>query len=92
MTAYVYTENKGTVNLRSQPNMSSTILAQIPYQTELEITKFDDKWSSTVYNGVVGYVMTKFFSTGKNNVTKEELKEIYDSLKATLNVIENILK
>ena len=92
MTAYVYTDNKGTVNLRSHPSMSGTILTQIPYQTELEVEKFDDKWSSTVYKGMVGYVMTKYLSNGKATVTKDELREIYNSLKVTLNVIENILK
>ena len=92
MTAYVYTDNKGTVNLRSQPSTSGAVLAKIPYQTELEVEKFDDKWSSTVYNGVVGYVMTKYLSNGKATVTKDDLREIYDSLKTTLNTIENILK
>lgn len=52
----------------------------------------DDKWSSTVYKGMVGYVMSKFLSTGKATITKDELREVYGSLKATLNVIENILK
>ena len=52
----------------------------------------DNEWSTTIYNGLVGYVMTKFLSTGKASVTKEELRQIYDSLKSTLNVIENILK
>ena len=92
MTMYVYTENHGTVNLRSQPSANSTVLTKIPYQTELEVEKVDDIWSSTVYKGIVGYVMTKYLSNGKPTITKDELNQIYDSLKSTLTVIENILK
>ena len=91
MTVYVKTNNKGSVNLREKPDKSSKALAQIPYQTKLEIQYVDGTWSKTTYNGKTGYVMTEFLSTEKA-FTKTELQAIYDSLKSTLTMIEKLLK
>lgn len=91
MTVYVTTANKGTVNLREKPEKNGKILAQIPYNTKLEIEYHDSTWSKAVYNGKIGYIMTEFLSSGKS-ITKSDLQQIYDSLKATLATIEKILK
>ena len=91
MTVYVKTNNKGSVNLREKSDKSSKALAQIPYQTKLEIQYVDGTWSKTTYNGKTGYVMTEFLSAEKA-FTKTELQAIYDSLKSTLTMIEKLLK
>ena len=91
MTVYVSTANKGTVNLRESPSKTGKILAQIPYNTKLEIEYVDSTWSKTGYNGKIGYVMTEFLSSGKT-ITKSDLQQVYDSLKQTLAIIEKILK
>ena len=88
MTVQVITENKGTLNMRDKPN--GKIIAQIPYKTQLEAERVDDTWSKVEYNNHVGYVMTKFLSSGKS-ITKGDLQEIYNSLKQTLATIEKIL-
>lgn len=91
MTAYVNTANKGTLNLRATPDSKSTVLAQIPYHTTLEIEYVDSNWSKTTYKDQIGYVKTEFLSTGKA-ITRSDLQQIYNSLKQTLATIENILK
>ena len=88
MKTYVNTPNKGTVNLREQPTTNSKILTQIPYGTELEVVSTTGEWSYLTYNDMNGYVMNKFLG----NSEKEKLQKIYDSLKATLKVIEEALK
>jgi len=90
MTAYVNTDNKGKLNLREKPDTHSKILVQIPYKATLETTYVDDTWCKTSYEGKEGYVMTKFLSNGKS-ITKNDLQEIYNSLKVTLATIEKVL-
>ena len=92
MTTYVNTSNKGTLNLRAAPSTSSAVLAQIPYGTALETEFTSNEWSKVTYNGKTGYVMNKFLGELKTQITKEDLQRIYNSLKSTLQTIENVLK
>lgn len=91
MKATVITADKGKLNLRAEPNKQSRVLTQIPYGTNLEIEYVDSTWSQTTYKDWTGYVMTKYLSCG-NPITKSDLQQIVNSLKATLETIENILK
>jgi len=91
MKATVITADKGKLNLRAEPNKQSRVLAQIPYGANLDIEYFDSTWSKTSYKEYTGYVMTKYLSCG-NPITKSDLQQIVNSLKATLETIENILK
>ena len=92
MKTYVNTPNKGTLNMRAAPSSSSMVLAQIPYGTALEAEFTSDDWSKVTYNGKTGYVMNKFLGESSTQVTKDELQRIYNSLKSTLQTIENVLK
>ena len=94
MSVFVKTDNHGVLNMRAEPSTSSTILARIPYGTEVPAEKIDDTWAKVRYNGKEGYVMQKFLSTEEptSTVSKESLQKIYNSLKATLNMIEEVLK
>ena len=90
MTVYVTTANKGTLNLRVNPN--GKVLVQIPYGTQLE-AQSEGEWSKVEYNGKTGYVKSEFLSTSKDKtITKEDLKKVYDNLSNTLKIIEQILK
>ena len=91
MKVSVQTPNKGTVNLRATPSKTGKVLAQIPYQTSLEVEYYDSTWSKATYNGKTGYIMTEFLSGGKT-ITKSDLQTIYNSLKKTLETIEKVLK
>lgn len=90
MTVYVKTQNKGALNLRSEPN--GAIVIQIPNGTQLE-AEMEGEWSKVTYQGRTGYVKSTFLSSSKENViTKEDLQRIYNSLKITLQTIESVLK
>lgn len=90
MTVYVKTANKGTLNLRAEPN--GKVLAQIPNGTKLE-AQSEGEWSKVGYNGKIGYVKTEFLSVSQDKIiTKEDLKKVYDSLQQALKTIEQILK
>ena len=94
MSVFVKTDNHGTLNLRATPSTNGNILARIPYGTEVPAEKIDDIWAKVRYDGKEGYVMHKFLSTEEpaSTVSKESLQKIYNSLKATLNMIEEVLK
>lgn len=91
MKTFVNTSNKGSLNMRAQPQSNARILAQIPYKTSLEVEYVDSTWSKTTYNGQTGYVKTEYLSNGKS-ITKSDLQQIYNSLKSALETIEKILK
>ena len=44
------------VNLRSEPNTESEILAKVPLYAELEILSFKDDWYHVVYDEYIGYI------------------------------------
>ena len=77
MIVYVKTANKGTLNLREKPNGS--VLARIPYGTQLEAAESEGAWTKVTYNGKIGYVKTEYLSTS-NTITKEDLQQVYNSL------------
>ena len=92
MKRCVNTPNNGTLNLRDAPNGSAPILARIPFGTTLEVTQINSDWSQTIYKNMNGYVMNKFLSSSNTIITKDDLRTIYNSLKSTLETIENVLK
>lgn len=93
---FVNTANHGTLNLRAAALKTSTILAQIPYGTELAAEAYNEDWSKVTYKGQTGYVMTSFLSSinpiTASKISKSDLKKVYDSLSNTLKLIEEILK
>lgn len=92
MTVWVSTSNHGALNLRSTPSSSSRVLVRIPNNTKLEATR-EGEWYKTSYKEYTGYVKAEFISTASPaaTVTKAELKQIYDSLRSTLQVMDSIL-
>ena len=88
MRVTVNTPNHGTVNLRENPTITSKVLAQIPYGTELEATTYNGDWAKITYKDKDGYIMNKFLETSN----KSDLQRIYNSLSNTLKLIEEVLK
>ena len=60
VSATVYCENGGKLNLRSGAGSSYKVLVQIPNGTVLTVTDKGDKWCAVSWNGYHGYVMTSF--------------------------------
>ena len=92
MITYVNTSNKGSLNLRAEPSKTAKVLAQIPYGTKLETDLTTTEWCKVNYQQYTGYVMSQFLGSTDKQFTKADLQKIYDSLKSTLQTIENILK
>lgn len=88
MKVTVNTPNHGTVNLRENPTITSKVLAQIPYGTELEATTYNGDWAKITYKDKNGYIINKFLETSN----KSDLQRIYNSLSNTLKLIEEVLK
>ncbi|MDI9520720.1 MAG: peptidoglycan-binding protein [Bacillota bacterium] len=66
-TMYVYTANKGSLNLRNRPSSGKTTIAQIPYGTSVSVLSSGNGWTKISVNGRTGYVVSSFL--------KPELKE-----------------
>lgn len=60
ITAWVLTDS-GTLNLRSAPN-GSEILTTVPRLAAVKLLEEGNEWSCVSYNGIRGYVMTKFLT------------------------------
>ena len=59
-----YVTATDSLNLRSQPNTSSTILASIPSGTQISIhSSGTDGWYLTQFNGYTGYVKSEYIRT-----------------------------
>ena len=86
MKAIVKTANDGTLNLRATPN--GGVIARIPNGTELDV-ELEGEWAYTTYNNLKGYVKASFLS---HDITKEQLRKVYNSLQQTLKTIEGVLK
>jgi len=85
MKMYVNTSNNGALNLRDGPSFSNPTVAKIPNGTALEVEQINDDWGKTTYNNKVGYVSMKYLTPN------EALRKIYESLKETLKLIEEVL-
>ena len=57
---YVNTSNGSALNLRKSASDSVAVLATIPNGAEVTVTNRGTTWCAVTYNGVSGYVMTKF--------------------------------
>ena len=58
--AIVFAENGKPVNLRTQPSMYSTVMIQVPVNTELNLLEEGAEWSKVKYSELTGYMMTEF--------------------------------
>ena len=54
----------GTLNLRESPSDGARILTTIPYGAWVAVTARGTNWSAVAYNGMSGYVMSKYLSFG----------------------------
>jgi len=54
--------SRGTLNLRSRPNLSSRILASMPDNASLTVVGQWREWYVVNYNGIVGYALSRYIS------------------------------
>ena len=59
-TMYVYTENGGSLNVRSDPRTGDNIIGHLEYGAAVHVTVFDGDWCGIRYNSVIGWVQSRF--------------------------------
>lgn len=61
-TAIVTSNNGAGANFRAKKSTATGYLGKIPEGTEVTVTADDGVWSSVIYNGKNGYVMSEFLA------------------------------
>ena len=59
-TMFVYTENGGPLNVRSDPRIGDNVIGQLEYGASVYVTVFDGDWCGIQYNHVIGWVQSRF--------------------------------
>lgn len=59
-TMFVYTENGGPLNVRSDPRTGDNVIGQLEYGTAVYVTVFDGDWCGIKFNSVIGWVQSRF--------------------------------
>ena len=81
-----------TVNLRSHPSKNATIVKAIPINKKVQlVSKYSNEWYEVQYEGLHGYMMAQFLKSTSNTLSKEDIREVYNSLKETLTLLEKLL-
>lgn len=62
----IVTTTGGTLNFRSGPSDSASVMMQIPNGAALQLLTKGNTWCMVSYNGTEGYVMTKFITILNN--------------------------
>lgn len=67
--AAIVTTSGGTLNFRSAPSDSASVMMQIPNGSALQLLTKGNTWCMVSYNGTEGYVMTKFITILNNGIS-----------------------
>ena len=95
-TMYVYTENKGKLNVRSEPKSGDNVIDQLEYGTEVIVESpvvIDPEWScirSKKAASGIGYVMTRYLVNNKPSDASKVAEE--KERKANLEELNRQLK
>lgn len=59
-TAVVYADNGKPVKMRAKPSTSCRLYWEVPCGTVVDVWERGDDWSQIEWNGITGYMLTKF--------------------------------
>lgn len=59
-TAYVFTSNRGSLNVRNQPKYGKTTIGQLPHGAQVRILATSGAWTRIASGGLEGYVVSSF--------------------------------
>ena len=100
--AIVIADSGRTVRMRKSPSTNASVLYEIPLGTNVEVMDLLDGWSQIIYNGQVGYMMSKFLKPeGTENTVEPEipdseitemLNQVKKKLSEALEIINKIEK
>ena len=87
MTAKVWADNGGTVNMRTGSSAESGLITRVPIGAVVTVLESGVTWSKITYENWTGYMMTKFLmdeASGADGesvtVSRKELEGIYDQI------------
>lgn len=85
MTASVYADSGGTVNMRASQSSKGKLIEKVPVGTEVEVLEFGDTWSRIRYGSKTGFMMNKYLSVDEKaedviTVKRSDLLDIYKRL------------
>ena len=63
-TQAMVTTTGGSLNLRETPDQKGRVISTIPYGTWVTVTARGTSWCQITYNGMTGYVMSRYLSFG----------------------------
>ena len=84
-TATVWAESGKTVKMRAKPSTLCRLYWEVPVGETVVVTDRGETWSGIIWNGLTGYMMTKFLKKGVSlplygviisNITRETAEEI----------------
>ena len=84
----VHSSNGGSVNMRSKPSTSGSLIVRVPNGSHVEVIGESGEWCNIKYNGKTGWMMSKYLlvddATGIDPyvvlVSRDELEEIYNKI------------
>lgn len=81
--AKVIASSGDTVNMRSQPSKTASVITQVPVGKIVDVYEKGSEWCKIGYQNLKGYMMTKFLDFGETpsgdtiTVSKADLETIY---------------
>ena len=60
----IVTTSSGTLNLRAEPYSGAPVLRQVPRGVQVQVLSRQNDWTCIEYNGLTGYVMTRYLTFG----------------------------
>ncbi|MGN0778461.1 MAG: SH3 domain-containing protein [Aristaeellaceae bacterium] len=79
----------GTLNMRRQPSLGSTVLMQIPKGEKVSVLQRLDGWCRIAYADINGYVMTSYLAMEGSDVQESTLTGIVSTPSGALNLRES---
>jgi len=85
MTAKVYANSGSTVNMRTNPDLKSKVVVQVPIGSVVEVINKGVEWSEIKCNNSTGYMMMKYLRFNKETedyitVSRAKLEQIYKEI------------
>ena len=74
--ATVFTQNRGSLNLRAQARSANNIIGTIPFGQTVAVIDKGGSWSRVMYGGLAGYVMSSFLNFQDVPVTPSPSPEV----------------
>lgn len=87
-TAITTADNNYPIKMRETPSANSTIVCKVPLKTKVNIIEIvNDEWDKVEYNGIIGYMMSKFLI-----IEDSTLISIKKKLEQVLQLVEEMIQ